>query len=75
MPENKELRLKLLELLYTYSTALEFEKAQALQQLDAAIDLARKGTMFSRQDIKDHLRRNYYPDYYRMRKAQERGAM
>lgn len=75
MPDNKELRLRLLELLYIYSNAPEFEKAHALSELDVAIDAARKGTIFSRQDIKDHLRKNYYPDYYRMRKAQERGAL
>lgn len=75
MPDNKELRLHLLELLYAYSTAPETEKGHALQELDKAIDAARAGTMFSRQDIKDHLRRNYYPDFYRMKKAQEHGSL
>ena len=75
MPDVKEQRLRLLELLYTYGTAPESEKAQALRDLDTAIDNARQGTAFSRQDIKDHLRSAYYPDYYRMRRAQERGSV
>jgi hypothetical protein len=74
VPDNKEARLKLLELLYAYSTAPAAEKAEALAELDAAVDAARAGTMFSRQDIKDHLRRNYFPDYYRLRRMQERGS-
>jgi len=74
VPDNKELRLRLLELLYAYGTAPESEKDHALKELDAAIDAARSGTIFSRQEIKDHLRKTYYSDYYRMRRTQERGS-
>jgi hypothetical protein len=72
---KKDIRLKLLELLYVFSTALEHEKAAARKELDSALDVARDGTGVSRQDLSDYLRRNYYPEYYRMRKRQDFGKM
>jgi len=72
---SKELRLRLLELLYAYSTAPEHEKASALRELDRALNEARAATGVSRQELSDYLRTHHYPEYYRMRRKQDIGKI
>jgi hypothetical protein len=69
----KEQRLKLLELLYVYSTCPEDEKAEARALLYNAVDEFRKPLGESRQKVIDYLRAYHFRDYYKMRKKQERG--
>lgn len=72
---GEDQRIKLLGLLYTYSTCPEDEKASAKVALDRAVDEFRSSRGNTRQEVVDYLRTFHFRDYYRMRRRQERGEM
>ncbi len=70
-----EQRLRLLELLYAYSTCPEDEKATARAALYRGVDEFRAPLGIGRQEVIDYLRTFHFKDYYRRRKRQERGEV
>ena len=69
--QKNELLHNALEALYEYKTSPEHEKRWALERLNAVLDEARKGTNFSRQQIKEYLLAEHYKDYFRRRRPRD----
>lgn len=74
-PLPDQQRIKLLDLLYAFSTCPDDEKAEARKALEQAIDVCRMGKGITRQEVIDYLRHFHFRDYYRARKRQERGEV
>lgn len=72
---GEDQRLKLLDLLYGYSTCPEDEKAAARTALYRALDEFRAPLGIGRQEVIDYLRAFHFKDYYRARKRHERGEL
>ncbi len=68
-------RLALLEAMYQHAIATEAEKHATKCELDRLLDIAGNGTQLSRRDIKDYVRAELFPDYYRRRRIEDRGHL
>lgn len=75
MPLPDAQRLALLEALYQQTIACESEKATAQRTLDELCDRVVQGTGLSRRDLKDYVRAELFPDYYRRRRVEDRGHL
>jgi hypothetical protein len=68
-------RRALLEAFYQYTIAPESEKASAKKSLDEMLDCIAAGVGLSRRDVKDFVRAELFPDYYRRRRVEDRGHL
>jgi hypothetical protein len=68
-------RLALLEALYQHTIANEGEKAATKTELDRLLDQVAATAGLSRRDVKDYVRAELFPDYYRRRRIEDRGHL
>lgn len=65
----------MLEALYQQTIATEGDKAAAKRLLDQRLDEVAAIAGLSRREVKDWLRANLFPDYYRRRRIEDRGHL
>ncbi|MFA6288069.1 MAG: hypothetical protein WC661_11855 [Opitutaceae bacterium] len=75
MPLPDAQRRALLEAFYQHSIACEAEKAATKAILDGLLDKVAATSGLSRRDVKDYVRAELYPDYYRRRRVEDRGHL
>ena len=75
MPLPDAQRRALLEAMYQHAIALEAEKAATKRILDEQLDAVGKIAGLSRREVKDWVRSEIYPDYYRRRRVEDRGHL
>lgn len=74
-PDTHKLRLRFLELIYQVDCAPPEEKAGARQRLISEAKVVASGCGLSAQQIIDNLRANYYRDFQRRRKLEDRACV
>jgi hypothetical protein len=75
MPLPDADRRALLEALYQHTIAPESEKAATKAALDELLDRVAATVGLSRRDVKDYVRAELFPDYYRRRRIEDRGHL
>lgn len=73
MPLPDQQRLALREAFYQQTIATEGEKAAAKRSLDQRLDEVAAIAGLSRREVKDWVRAELFPDYYRRRRIEDRG--
>ena len=68
----EELRELILETMYCMKTCDESEKSDCQRRLDAALDRACRGTVYSRGQVYTFIYTQFYPDFARRRKLRDR---
>lgn len=75
MPLSDADRRALLEAFYQHSIAPDSEKAETKQTLDQLLDQVATAAALSRRDVRDFVRAELFPDYYRRRRIEDRGHL
>lgn len=75
MPLADADRCALLEAMYQHAIAPDSEKAATKVALDKLLDRVATMANLSRRDVKDYVRAELYPDYYRRRRVEDRGHL
>lgn len=68
-------RIALLEAMYQHTIASDSEKAATKQTLDKLLDAVATAASLSRRDVKDYVRAELFPDYYKRRRIEDRSHL